>query len=130
MNADGSGHERLTESKRADGGATWSPDGTRLAFTSDRDRNGECLWHDCTGHNPEVYAMKADGSGERRLTRDPGEEGVPVWSPDGTWLLFSAFRDGNDYELYLMNEDGSCPRQLTRNAEWDWSADWYGPPDG
>ena len=129
MDADGGNRMRLTESKGRDVGAAWSPDGRLLAFTSDRDKNGECLWHDCVGYNPEVYVMRGDGSDERRLTNDPGDDGVPEWSPDGTRLLFSAFRDGTDYELYVMNADGTCITQLTRNSEWDWSPDWYWPVD-
>jgi Tol biopolymer transport system component len=70
--------------------------------------------------------MDADGSGERRLTNDPGEEGSLAWSPDGTRILFSAFRDGNDYELYVVNDDGTCLTQLTDNREWDWAPDWHG----
>lgn len=128
MDADGGDRRRLTDSKGRDVGAAWSPDGRLLAFTSDRDRNGECLWHDCVGYNPEVYVMRADGSDERRLTTHPGDDGVPEWSPDGTRLLFSAYRDGNDYELYVMNADGTCVTQLTRNSDWDWSPDWYWPP--
>ena len=37
-----------------DGGAVWSPDGERIAFLSDRDRSGECLWHDCVGLQPRA----------------------------------------------------------------------------
>lgn len=127
MDVDGGNRKRLTESEARDTGAAWSPDGDLLVFTSDRDKNGSCLWHDCVGYNPEIYVMRADGSHERRLTKDPGDDGVPEWSPDGTRLLFSAFRDGNDYELYVMNADGTCVTQLTRNSAWDWSADWYWP---
>ena len=126
---DGGNRKRLTESAARESGAAWSPDGRLLAFISDRDKNGPCLWHDCVGFNSEIYVMRADGSHERRLTEHPGQDGLPEWSPDGTRLLFSAFRDGDDFELYMMNADGSCVTQLTRNSAWDWSVDWYWPPE-
>jgi Tol biopolymer transport system component len=48
---------------------TWSPDGRRLAFTSDRDGNAE------------IYVMSFDGSGQLRLTNDPGQDSYPAWRP-------------------------------------------------
>ena len=67
MNADGSGQQRLTtQGAKPD----WSPDGRTIAFTSERDGNGE------------IYTMNADGSQQRNLTRtrDQNESGL-VWSP-------------------------------------------------
>ena len=49
----------------------WSPDGTKIAFASDRDGNSE------------IYAMNADGTGVRRVTEDPSEDLEPAWSPSG-----------------------------------------------
>ena len=48
----------------------WSPDGTRLAFSSTRDGN------------PEIYVVNRDGSNLRRLTNHPGIDITPTWSPD------------------------------------------------
>ena len=65
--------------------------------------------------------MNADGSGQRRLTRNAGQvhEGAigaqPRWSPDGQQIAFVSGRDGNA-EIYVMNADGSGQRNLTRNA--------------
>src|SRR5258705_13537728 len=71
MNADGSGVTRLTDTPAADGDPAWSPDGTRLAFTSTRDGNSE------------IYVMNADGSGVTRLTSDPNRDGQPAWCATG-----------------------------------------------
>ena len=66
MIADGSRQQRLTSRGAKPG---WSPDGQKIAFTSERDGNGE------------IYTMNADGSGQRNLTRtrDRHESGL-IWS--------------------------------------------------
>ena len=56
--------------------------------------------------------MNADGSGQRRLTRNPAEDIIPAWSPDGRKIAFEWRRPG----IYVMNADGSGKRLLTRNG--------------
>jgi Tol biopolymer transport system component len=66
MNADGSGQINLTNNPADDGVPSWSPDGRRIAFVSNRDGN------------LEIYVMNADGSGVTRLTNNPaGTSGRP-----------------------------------------------------
>jgi Tol biopolymer transport system component len=125
--ADGTDERRLTDDPANDIGAGWSPDGSKILFSSDRDRNGGCLFHDCTGYAPEIYVMDADGSDEERLTRSPASEGGGSWSPDGTRIVFSRIPDeDDDYDLFVMNADGSCARRITRHPEWDWQPAWTG----
>ena len=68
--------------------------------------------------------MNADGSGQRRLTRDPGSDQGATWSPDGRELLFhraSWPKRGALPGFYVMNADGSGRRRLaaaTGNAAW------------
>jgi Tol biopolymer transport system component len=69
MNADGSGVRRLTHDPPADGFPAWSPDGTKIAFVSERDGN------------PDIYVMNGDGTAVRRFTDDPAEDADPAWSP-------------------------------------------------
>jgi Tol biopolymer transport system component len=87
--------------------------GTKLAFTSDRDVN------------KDIYVMNAqDGSNQTRLTIDPAFDFDPSWSPDGTKLAFTSDRDGNT-EVYVMNaQDGSNQTRLTDNAASDGLAEW------
>jgi TolB protein len=122
---DGDGERALTSEPGVDGDPHWSPDGKRLVFASARDRNGDCFFHDCTGHAPELYVMNADGSGQRRLTDDPGYDVSATWSPDGKLILFARLaEEGGDYELFVVDASGGSPRPLTDNGEWDWMPDW------
>jgi Tol biopolymer transport system component len=115
INIDGSGFNILTQNDSNDLAASWTPDGSQLVFTSDRD-----------GQN-QIYVMNADGSDPRRLTELDSTNSMPVLSPDGRFIAFVSNRSGND-EIYLMDADGSNPRRLTDNPASDWQPSWG--PDG
>jgi dipeptidyl aminopeptidase/acylaminoacyl peptidase len=115
MNADGSGQINLSNHPALDDKPTWSPDGTKLAFRSDRDGN------------QEIYVMNADGTGQTNLTNHAANDGGPDWSSDGTKIAFNSDRDGN-LEVYVMNPDGSGLTNLTNNPAHDYEPDWSPPP--
>jgi Tol biopolymer transport system component len=75
----------------------------------------------------ELYVVREDGKGARRLTRNRVADYAPVWSPDGKKILFGSYRDGDD-ELFVMDADGTDVRRLTRNTASDLTARWS--PDG
>ena len=106
---------RLTNNSAIDSRPVWSPDGSSIAFASNRD-----------GKN-EIYVMNADGSNIKRLTNNMVDDGNPSWSPDGRRILFDTERDGNR-EVYLMDADGGNQIRLTRNNATDLTATWS--PDG
>src|SRR2546427_4342073 len=113
MNADGTGVTRLTTSASDDLSPAWSPDGSKIAFQTNRD----------SGFSPEIYVMNVDGSGQTRLTVNTAIDLAPAWSPDGTKIAFSTNRDGN-YEIYTMNADGTGATRLTSNAANDAGPTW------
>jgi hypothetical protein len=116
VNADGSG-DRLLAPKAQDG--SWSPDGSKIAFASVRDRHGTDCGEDECDYNGEIYLMNADGSGLVRLTDNEGDDEGPVWSADGSRIAFSSDRnypEGRSPEIYSMRSDGSCLTWLTNGT--------------
>ena len=92
-----------------------SPDGSKVAFASDR--TGD--W--------EIYVVGVDGTGLARVTFDRGNDARPVWSPDGSKIAFESDRNDN-WEIYVANADGTNPTRLTDDPGADRNPVWS--PDG
>lgn len=87
-----------------------SPDGSRVAYVTDRDGNAE------------IYVMNADGTNPQRLTDTPATEGAPSWTPDGAKIVYASNAAGTStgtFHIWIMNADGSDQRQLTEGASSD-----------
>ena len=84
--------------------SSWAPDGSRIAFDSDR-----------SGTGVDVFTMKPDGSDVLKLT-DGGFNGEPSYSPDGSRIVFESDRGGFPEEegIYKMRTDGSGVRLIVR----------------
>lgn len=116
MNVDGTDQIQLTKDSASEIEPAWSPDGSKIAFISDRH-----------GQNFDIYVMNADGSNVTQLTNDSTNEFGPVWSPDGKQIVFNSDRNGN-VQLFVMSIDGSNLVQLTEDSSNSAYADWS--PDG
>jgi Tol biopolymer transport system component len=108
---------RLTDARGYDAEASYSPDGSKIVFTSFRDGDAE------------IYIMDADGRNPRRITHAMGYDGGPFFSPDGKRIIYRSDRKGNDLlQIYINNTDGSAERALTNNEFVNWGPYWH--PDG
>jgi Tol biopolymer transport system component len=123
MNPDGSGVVKLTHSEDFSDAAGWSPDGSKIAFGSDR-RNG--------ADRQEIYVMDADGSNVRRVSTLPEKaefDTAPRFSPDGRRLVFTRYIiDPGRAALFTVRVDGGGLKQLTAWGNGAGDADWS--PEG
>lgn len=97
---DKNGVVRLTDNPARDERPVWSPDGTKIAFISDRDGNNE------------IYLMDADGENQRRVTFNEWDDKNPSWSPDGRSIVFESKR-GGAINLYIIDLETYRERKLT-----------------
>ncbi len=131
-------YRKLTDAKGYDAEGSYSPDGSKVAFASNR--------HAYTGEeelskedekwfsmNPsfmmDLYIMDSDGSNVRRLTKTPGYDGGPFFSADGSKICWRRFsREGDTAEVFSMNVDGTEEKQLTKIGAMSWAP--YFHPSG
>jgi len=93
--------ETLTDEKSQAFLPVFSPDGTKIAFMSDRG-----------GRGMDIYVMNRDGSGVRRLTSTGQPNSTPTWSPTGTQIAFTSGRTGAP-QIWVMDTEGLNVRRLT-----------------
>jgi dipeptidyl aminopeptidase/acylaminoacyl peptidase len=112
-----SGGRPRVVARHADGGATWSPDGHRLLYTS-------------FTRDPVSYSVRVLNLATRRNTQIEGGRGLPRWSPDGSAVAFelNPFGFGTDGDLWTAHASGGDLRQLTEEfptgisyADFDWA---------
>jgi hypothetical protein len=115
MEPDGTDVTALTVGSGIDGTPEWSPDQSRIAFSSTR------------AGNTDIYVVNADGTNLTRLTTASAVDTAPAWSPDGSRIVFSSTRTGLG-DLYSMNADGTSLQRLTSTMWPEMDPAWS--PDG
>jgi Tol biopolymer transport system component len=127
---DGSGLKRLTDAPGYDAEASYSPDGSKIVFCSIRSAYPEEKLNPPDrqklkldpSYFAEIYLMNADGSNVRQLTKTPGYDGGPFFSPDGQRILWRRFSEkGDTADIYTMTLGGSDVRRLTDFGAVSWA---------
>lgn len=118
--------ETAISSTRIDHTPQCSPDGSRIAFASDR------------SGNHQIWVCDRDGSNALQLTSFNGPYSAgPIWSPDGRWIVFGSRPEGRQ-AAYLVSSGGGAPRRLVTDSEaapagWSRNGKWIyldsGPAD-
>ena len=170
VNADGSGFRELTSGPNNNGFPSMSPDGRRIVYRTFGPEGDGLRIMDIdtkqvrsigTGYDNfplwsprgdlimfsrqaegdyEIYTIKPDGTGLKRLTRSRGNDAHMAWSPDGAQIVFAStrmgFKDEVPYtdapqpygEIFVMRADGSDVQQLTDNQWEDGTPAWQPMP--
>jgi TolB protein len=158
VHADGKGRRRLTDTSMDDEHPSWSPDGRRIVFgregildviPADGGTARRILIRPGNAIDPawspdgkliayayrspgtpvrEIYVMRSDGTGVRKLTKLGDVSAAPAWSPDSRRIAFESNAFGNHYEVYTVGLDGKAPTRVTVSESSDtiepaWSPD-------
>lgn len=112
--------------------AGWPALSPQVAGANVPGANGEIVFESTRDGNREIYRMEPDGSGQTRLTDQPGDDITPAWSPDGTRIVWSSRRSGsNGHDIYMMDRDGTGVVNLTAARTGSAQDRWPGfSPDG
>ena len=85
-------------------GVWWSPDGTKIVFSSDR------------GGTYDIWVVDAAGGAPRQLVNWPGYEGSPVWNADGSAIFFVSDRDARLGDVWKVAAAGGEPTRVTKDG--------------
>lgn len=116
IDADGNNLSRLTYGTATNEYPSWSGDGSRIAFHSERDGSRE------------IYVMKYDGTMQTRLTYNTLEDYYPSFSPDGNRIVFMRGMLSGFLQLFLISPEGGDEEQITFTAGDNDHPKWS--PDG
>ena len=111
MRANGTAVVRLSDGAASDRAPAWSPDGSRIAFISDRLGRAS------------LFVMSADGSGVTHVGTAAGSDLQPAWSPSGAMIAFTGTAAGSA-DVYVVRPDGSGLARLTSATDAETAPAW------
>jgi TolB protein len=111
MDYDGHNARDLTSNKSINLSPAWSPDGSKICYTSYKDGN------------PDLYVLHLQSNLQSRISSARGLNSAPAWSPDGRSIALTLTRDGNA-EIYLLEVENKMLKRLTFNRAIDCSPSW------
>jgi len=110
--------DTLTKGPHDDGSAVWSPDGSTIAFVSNRTEDPD------KNENTDIYTIAAQaGSAPRQLTTWKGSDNNPRWSPDGQYIAYTRSTADDDYIMYdqpilaVIPKNGGEPKLLSQSLD-------------
>jgi len=121
--------DTLTSGSHNEGSATWSPDGSSIAFVSNRTKDPD------RNENTDLFIIESrPGAQAKQLTYWTGSDDHPKWSPDGKWIAYTRSTDSSDYLMYdqpvlaVISKDGGEPKLVSKTLdrpamEPRWSSD-------
>jgi TolB protein len=112
ISAQGGRPEQLTRDPGIETSASYSPDGRRIVFESDR------------SGSQQLYVMNADGSGQQRISFGGGAYATPEWSPRGDLVAYTRI-GGGQFRIGVMTPSGGGERLLT--SSWQDEAPSWAP---
>jgi TolB protein len=116
VGAGGGRPKKLSTQRGMNTGASWSPDGSKLAVTLSKDGN------------PEIYIISAStGAVIKRLTDNKAIDTSPAWSPDGSQIAFVSDRNGGP-QIFVVSAAGGAARQVSFNGSYNTTPTWSPKP--
>jgi Tol biopolymer transport system component len=95
----------LTTLTGYESGATFSPDGSQVAFAWDGEQQD----------NSDIYVKLVGSTEVRRLTTDPARDFAPQWSPDGKWIAYARSVSLDEHRIRVMSSLGDSDHELSRS---------------
>lgn len=114
---DGTDLVNVTGDPAHDGSAQWSPDGSKIVFSSDR--NGDF----------DIFTVAPDGTALTQLTSGDGDDEHPTWSPNGRRIAFVRGNVRRSYDIFVMRSDGSSLRRIAA-VSYAYAFGLHWSPDG